>query len=66
MRIYCFTEPKFSESFYRFFIEENNRIGAIVGVVVAHDEDTGKNGAIRYSLQPSHSHFQIDPNTGKT
>lgn len=46
-------------------MQENNEPGISIGRVTAHDKDEGENGLIRYYLQPSHTHFQIDPNSGK-
>nr|ALL98470.1 dachsous Ex isoform [Drosophila melanogaster] len=58
-------DPKFQKSKYEFRIEENLRRGSVVGVVTASDLDLGENAAIRYSLLPINSSFQVHPVTGE-
>ena len=59
-------DPRFlRSSAYEFSIEENLRRGSLVGVVSATDADLNENAAIRYSLIPSNSSFQVNPVTGK-
>ncbi|KAH8282937.1 hypothetical protein KR054_010997, partial [Drosophila jambulina] len=58
-------DPKFQKSKYEFRIEENLRRGSVVGVVMASDLDVGENAAIRYSLLPANSSFQVHPVTGE-
>ncbi|XP_030238562.1 protein dachsous [Drosophila navojoa] len=58
-------DPKFQRESYEFRIEENLRRGAVVGVVSASDADLGENAAIRYSLLPANSSFQVHPVTGE-
>ncbi|XP_023032454.1 protein dachsous [Drosophila willistoni] len=58
-------DPKFKRSNYEFRIEENMRRGSKVGIVQASDLDLGDNAAIRYSLMPQNSSFQIQPITGE-
>uniref|UniRef100_A0A6P4FXR2 Protein dachsous n=1 Tax=Drosophila rhopaloa TaxID=1041015 RepID=A0A6P4FXR2_DRORH len=58
-------DPKFQMSKYEFRIEENLRRGSVVGVVTAGDLDLGENAAIRYSLLPANSSFQVHPVTGE-
>lgn len=62
---FVFTDPSFPDSFYSFSIDENNVEGCYVGVVRAVDRDVGDNAELRYFLQPFHTHFQIDPISGK-
>ncbi|XP_074037726.1 dachsous cadherin-related 1 isoform X2 [Leptinotarsa decemlineata] len=57
-------DPAFVKEFYEFSIEENLRRGTSVGKVLATDADIGENAAIRYSLIPSNSSFQINEITG--
>lgn len=59
-------DPVFSQESYQFSVEENLPRGAPVGVIRAADKDLDNNGAIRYSLIPSNSSFQINPVSGKT
>lgn len=58
-------DPRFQRDSYEFRIEENQRRGAVVGVVSATDLDIGENAAIRYSLLPANSSFQVHPVTGE-
>ncbi|XP_064539649.1 protein dachsous [Drosophila montana] len=58
-------DPRFQRESYEFRIEENLRRGAVVGVVSASDADLGENAAIRYSLLPANSSFQVHPVTGE-
>lgn len=58
-------EPKFLRLAYEFTVEENLRRGAVVGVIQAKDDDLDVNAAIRYSLIPSNSSFQINPISGE-
>lgn len=58
-------DPIFSKEFYEFQVEENLKRGTIIGSVSAEDADVGLNAAIRYSLIPSNSSFQINTLTGE-
>lgn len=58
-------DPVFTQESYQFSVEENLPRGAPVGVIRAADKDLDNNGAIRYSLIPSNSSFQINPVSGK-
>nr|CAD7392289.1 unnamed protein product [Timema cristinae] len=58
-------DPKFSQESYEFWVEENRVRGTTVGQVKATDPDLESNGALRYSIIPSNSSFQINPNTGE-
>lgn len=58
-------DPKFSKQDYEFSIEENLPRGTVVGSVKATDEDLASNAALRYSLIPSNTSFQINPFSGK-
>lgn len=57
--------PKFLKTSYEFSVEENLRRGSVVGVIQAKDADLDINAAIRYSLIPSNSSFQINPVSGE-
>nr|CAD7262840.1 unnamed protein product [Timema shepardi] len=59
-------DPKFSQDSYEFWVEENRVRGTTVGQVKATDPDLESNGALRYSIIPSNSSFQINPNTGRS
>ncbi|KAJ8985393.1 hypothetical protein NQ317_007551 [Molorchus minor] len=43
-------DPVFLKDSYEFVIEENLRRGTFVGKLIARDEDSGANAAVRYSL----------------
>ena len=58
-------DPKFLRGSYEFNVEENLRRGAVVGIIQAKDADLDINAAIRYSLIPSNSSFQINPISGE-
>lgn len=58
-------DPRFSRDLYEFTVEENLRRGAIVGVLQAKDLDLDVNAAIRYSLIPSNTSFQVNPVSGE-
>ena len=58
-------DPRFTRDTYEFAVEENLRRGAIVGILSATDADLDANAAIRYSLIPSNTSFQVNPVTGK-
>lgn len=58
-------DPKFLRTAYEFSVEENLRRGAVVGVIQAKDADLDLNAAIRYSLIPSNTSFQINPISGE-
>lgn len=57
-------DPTFSRDSYEFSVEENVKRSALVGILLANDADMGVNAAIRYSLIPSNTSFQVNPNTG--
>jgi len=58
-------DPSFTRDSYEFSVEENLTRGAQVGKVAATDADLDVNAAVRYSLIPSNSSFQINPLTGE-
>lgn len=58
-------DPNFLLTSYEFSVEENLRRGAVVGTIQAKDADLDINAAIRYSLIPSNSSFQINPISGE-
>ncbi|CAD7079025.1 unnamed protein product [Hermetia illucens] len=58
-------DPQFTLPSYEFSIEENMRRGSVVGTVAADDADLDANAAIRYSLIPSNTSFQVNPVTGE-
>lgn len=58
-------DPRFQRSAYEFYIEENLGRGTLVGVIGATDSDLDENAAIRYSLLPTNSSFQVNPLTGE-
>lgn len=58
-------DPKFLRSSYEFSVEENMRRGSVVGSIQAKDADLDINAAIRYSLIPSNTSFQINPISGE-
>ncbi|XP_056635801.1 protein dachsous [Diorhabda sublineata] len=58
-------DPVFGNDSYEFSIEENLGRGTLVGKVSATDADIGQNAAIRYSLIPSNSSFQINQISGE-
>lgn len=58
-------DPRFIRQSYEFSVEENLRRGAVVGIIQAKDADLDVNAAIRYSLIPSNTSFQINPVSGK-
>lgn len=57
-------DPQFSRDLYEFSIEENKPHGTIIGTLQAVDKDADNNAAIRYSLIPNNSSFQINPFSG--
>jgi protocadherin-16/23 len=58
-------DPSFTREVYEFSVEENLARGAQVGIVDATDADLDANAAVRYSLIPSNTSFQINPLTGE-
>lgn len=58
-------DPVFGRDGYHFVVEENLRRGAAVGQLLATDADVDENAAIRYSLMPGNTSFQINAMTGK-
>lgn len=58
-------DPEFLKDSYEFKVEENMRRGAVVGTIQAKDADLDVNAAIRYSLIPSNTSFQINPLSGE-
>jgi protocadherin-16/23 len=58
-------DPSFTRDNYEFSVEENLARGAQVGKVAATDADLDVNAAVRYSLIPSNTSFQINPLTGE-
>ncbi|KAF7286531.1 hypothetical protein GWI33_004934 [Rhynchophorus ferrugineus] len=58
-------DPIFVEESYSFKIEENLPRGTFVGKIEATDADIGINAAIKYSLIPGNSSFQINAITGE-
>lgn len=59
-------DPTFSRDSYEFSVEENVKRGAVIGQLSATDADLGVNSAVRFSLIPSNTSFQVNPNTGKS
>lgn len=59
-------DPVFSLEAYHFTVEENLPRGAPVGLLQATDNDLNSNAALRFSLIPSNSSFQINPVSGKS
>jgi protocadherin-16/23 len=58
-------DPVFTQETYEFSVEENLARGAKVGRVAATDGDLDVNAAVRYSLIPSNTSFQINQVTGE-
>lgn len=58
-------DPVFGRDAYEFVVEENLRRGAAVGQLLATDADADENAAIRYSLMPGNTSFQINAMTGE-
>lgn len=58
-------DPVFTKAAYEFLVEENQKIGAFVGKIAATDADLGDNAVLRYSLFPTNTSFNINPNSGK-
>ncbi|KAF2367299.1 Cadherin [Trinorchestia longiramus] len=56
--------PTFSKQVYEFTVEENLPEGTIVNSVSAEDGDMGTNASMRFSIEPSHPSFSINPKTG--
>lgn len=59
-------DPTFSRDSYEFSVEENVKRGAVIGQLSATDADLGVNAAVRFSLIPSNTSFQVNPNTGES
>lgn len=59
-------DPQFSRDIYEFSVEENRPHGTVFGSLKAVDKDIDNNAAIRYSLIPSNSSFQINSFTGES
>lgn len=59
-------DPQFSSEIYEFSVEENKPHGTVFGTLKAVDKDIDNNAAIRYSLIPSNSSFQINSFTGES
>ncbi|KAG7305903.1 hypothetical protein JYU34_008455 [Plutella xylostella] len=57
-------DPIFSKASYEFKVEENKEAGAVVGRISAKDADLGDNAALRYSLFPTNTSFNVNPVTG--
>lgn len=72
-------KPRFNQSLYTFFVNENAPIGTIIGQVSASDIDEGKNAKLTYQIietvfspdyirqeknETSKSWFWIDPDKG--
>ncbi|XP_078259032.1 protocadherin-16-like [Rhinoraja longicauda] len=57
--------PTLSEDRYFFTAQENVPAPATVGRVLATDRDQGLNSKLTYRLQPPHSSFHINPQTGE-
>lgn len=58
-------DPQFTRDAYEFAVEENKPQGTIFGTVHATDKDADNNAALRYSLIPGNSSFQINPFSGE-
>jgi len=59
-------DPQFFRDAYEFAVEENRPHGTVFGTLQAFDADADNNAAIRYSLIPSNSSFQINAFTGES
>ncbi|XP_030767379.1 fat-like cadherin-related tumor suppressor homolog isoform X3 [Sitophilus oryzae] len=63
-------EPQFESSTYTLNLGENVKEGSTIMKVIAHDEDQGSNGEVRYSFTSEKSenffydYFSIDSHTG--
>lgn len=57
-------DPVFVRDVYQFTVEENMEKGALVGAVSATDKDLDANAALRYTLLPANSSFQLNSVTG--
>lgn len=58
-------DPIFKQEMYSFKIEENLSRGTFVGRIHATDADAAINAAIKYSLIPGNSSFQINAISGE-
>ncbi|XP_077518392.1 dachsous cadherin-related 1 [Amblyomma americanum] len=56
--------PEFNAGALELTVPENVPAGHLVGTLQAHDQDTGSNAALRYSLLQANSSFKVDPVTG--
>ncbi|XP_045469521.1 fat-like cadherin-related tumor suppressor homolog isoform X5 [Harmonia axyridis] len=60
--------PQFESSTYILYLAENTEEGSSIMKVMAHDEDQGSNGEVRYALTSDSGDminiFAIDPHTG--
>ncbi|KAK9874636.1 hypothetical protein WA026_005463 [Henosepilachna vigintioctopunctata] len=60
--------PEFESSSYVLFLAENTAEGTSIMKVIAHDEDQGSNGEVRYAFDSDSGEiiniFAIDPHTG--
>ncbi|XP_076257504.1 FAT atypical cadherin kugelei isoform X3 [Rhynchophorus ferrugineus] len=61
-------DPQFESTSYTLYLGENVKEGTVIMKVIAHDEDQGSNGEVRYSFTADNSdiinYFAIDTHTG--
>ena len=57
--------PQFDSTSLMFTISESAPVGTSVGTLIATDNDTGINAAVRYSIEPASEYVVVDSNTGK-
>ena len=57
--------PQFDSTSLMFTISESAPVGTSVGTLVATDNDTGTNAAVRYSIEPASEYVVVDSNTGE-
>nr|AFI99116.1 seven transmembrane protocadherin flamingo [Clytia hemisphaerica] len=58
-------KPAFTKNLYTFTIEEDAKIGAVVGHLQATDNDEGRNKEVRYQFKErKHEYFSINAESG--
>ncbi|XP_051882334.1 protocadherin-16 [Pristis pectinata] len=57
--------PKLSEDRYFFTVQENMAPASTIGRILATDRDHGLNSKLTYRLQPAHTSFRINSQTGE-
>ncbi|CAG5115641.1 unnamed protein product, partial [Candidula unifasciata] len=58
-------DPVFTREEYRFSIRENLESSSLVGQVVAHDKDSGKNGQLQFFFAGPQTNFTINSVNGE-